>query len=184
MGEHFEEVEMYSNSENRKIEALHSKNRFIYQVFSDRFNVELERTKILDGKALNIISFAGIILTLQAGFGALLLEKTQGPNLLCYLFFLGVVFIFLSIIVALKGYYFKSWNIVPNSDQFMEEYVKKDLCELALIISLYRLIVEKTKINMDNNDDKVKWIKLSFLFLVVGLSTNIIFIYCFFFCNL
>jgi len=56
-------------------EETEKRDEFIYELIADRFRLEWQRTNDLDGKASRIVRFVGIIVSLQAGLGSLLLKE-------------------------------------------------------------------------------------------------------------
>ena len=91
----------------------------ILNSIADRFKLEVERKKDLDGKANNLVGFVGIILSLISGFGLTSLTSIALPKfeLTWYyaskispmvLFGFVYVVLFLSILFALKAVQIKN----------------------------------------------------------------------------
>ncbi len=55
-------------------EETEKRDQLIYELITDRFRLEWQRTNDLDGKASGIIGFVGIIVSLAAGLGGFLLK--------------------------------------------------------------------------------------------------------------
>lgn len=51
------------------------RDKLIYDIIGNRYNLEWERSKNLEGKAIGIITFVGIILSLHSHFDPLFLIR-------------------------------------------------------------------------------------------------------------
>ena len=63
-------------------EETEKRDQFIYELITDRFRLEWQRTNDLDGKASSVIGFVGIILSLEAGLGGFLLNRLRHPHIM------------------------------------------------------------------------------------------------------
>jgi len=68
------------------------RDKLIYDIIGNRYNLEWERSKSLEGKAIGIITFVGIILSLQGGIGAILIN--DAPKIGTLAIIINLVFIF------------------------------------------------------------------------------------------
>ena len=165
---------------DEKAVETEKRDEFIYELISDRFHLEWARTHDLDGKASSVIGFVGIILSLEAGLGGFLLKEISGTSecyaLLCILFLLGLLFLVCSILCGLKAYFLKSWEIAPKPKRLIEEYGKKDRSRIAILRIVSQEISKAVKQNKDTNDEKVKFIRHGFMFLVFGIAMVIVFV--------
>ena len=161
-------------------EETEKRDQFIYELIADRFHLERQRTSDLDGKASSVIGFVGIILSLEAGLGCFLLREIPRTSecyaLLCLLFLLGIIFLMCSILSGLKAYYVKVWKVVPDPEHLIEEYGKKDKSRADILRIASKEIADSIKHNEETNDEKVKFIKCCFIFLVLGIGMIIIFV--------
>ena len=161
-------------------EETEKRDQLIYELIADRFRLEWQRTNDLDGKASSVIGFVGIILSLEAGLGGFLLKEISRTSecyaLLCFLFLLGIIFLMCSILCGLKVYYVKVWKVVPDPEHLIEEYAKKeDRSRIDILRIVSKEIADSIKHNEETNNEKVKFIKCSFIFLVSGIGMTIIF---------
>lgn len=168
--------------ENKKIyNETVERDKLIYENIIYRYNLEWDRSKILDGKASGIISFVGIILALQSGIGAILIKDAPKTGTLfiitCLFFATSVLFLTFSIFCGLKAYYVKTWLSVPNATTLIEDYGKKDKSRVVILCDLGVKIAESIEKNKINNDMKRKFIIRGFKFLTLGLLFNLIFIF-------
>lgn len=173
---------MEENTEEEK----EKREQLIYELIADRFRLEWQRINILDGKASSIIGFVGIILSLEAGLGGFLLKEMRTSEcyaLLCSLFLLSIILLMCSILSGLKAYYVKTWTVVPEPEPLIEDYTKEDTEEgikkerVRLLMDVSKEIATSIEENKKVNDEKVMFIKGGYIFLVLGISMTIIFIY-------
>ena len=166
--------------EDKRQEETEKRDQLIYELIAGRFRLEWQRTNALDGKASGIIGFVGIILALQAGLGSFLLKEIPRTCefyiLLCVLFLLGIILLMCSILCGLKAYFLKSWEIAPKPKRLIEEYGKKDRNRIAILRIVSQEISNAVKQNKDTNDEKVKFIRHGFMFLVFGIAMVIVFV--------
>lgn len=160
-------------------EETEKRDQLIYELIADRYRLEWQRTNDLDGKASGIIGFVGIIVSLQAGLGSFLLKEipqTSEFYILCILFLLGIVFLMCSILCGLKAYYVKPWEVVPYPDYLIKEYAQKDRSRIDILRRVSATISGVVTKNKVTNDEKAKFIKGGFIFLVLGIGMVIIFV--------
>lgn len=160
-------------------EETEKRDQFVYELINDRFRLERQRTSDLDGKASSIIGFAGVIVSLQAGLGSFLLKKIPKTYEfyihLYVLFLLGIIFLMCSILCGLKAYYVRTWKIVPDPEYLIEEYAKKDRSRIDILRIVSQEISNAFMENKTTNDDKAKFIRFGFIFLVLGITVITIF---------
>lgn len=168
------------------IEEKEKRAQLIYDLIADQFHLEWQRINILDGKASSIIGFVGIILSLEAGLGGFLLKEVSKNSgcyaLLCLLFLLSIVLLMGSILSGLRAYYVKTWIAVPDPEHLIEGYTKGNTKEnikkerINILTTVYNELTGAINENKKANDEKVKFIKGSFIFFVLGIGMTIIFI--------
>jgi hypothetical protein len=161
-----------SKSESEKSREL------ILSHVAERFKLEVERKKDLDGKANNLVGFVGIILSLISGFGLTSLASKKLPSFeLTWVyaskvspivtFFLVYVLLFLSILFVLKALQIKNYSYVPNAFNLIggfENANKGDVCQ-----ALYDEYAIATKDNLEENDKEAFDIRKSIYFLLGAL---------------
>ena len=132
----------------------------------------------MDQKANNTIGFSGIILSFVAAAGVYLIQyvpKTANYySLFSYLFLFGVVFLVLSIFLALKASSVKYYKMFPEPDKFLkktENLKKEDI--LDGLPKVYDAIITSNRAIINNN---AKYISYSQIFLSVGLLLNVLFV--------
>jgi hypothetical protein len=161
-------------------EETEKRDQFIYELITDRFRLEWQRTNDLDGKASSVVGFVGIILSLEAGLGGFLLKEISETSecyaLLCFLFLLGLVFLMCSILCGLKAYYVERWEVVPVPKHLIDEYAKKDRSRIDILRIVSAEISDAVKQNEATNDKKAKFIKYSIIFLASGIGMVILFV--------
>lgn len=161
-------------------EETEKRDQLIYELIANRFRLEWQRTNDLDGKASGIIGFVGIIVSLQAGLGSFLLKEIPRTCEfyihLCTLFLLGIIFLMCSILCGLKAYYVKTWKAVPDPEYLIEEYGKKDRNRIDILRKVATEISAAVAENKATNDEKAKFIRYGFIFLVLGIGMVFIFV--------
>lgn len=157
---------------------LMERDKLVLDLVSERFKVEWNLGSELDGKSSSLAGFVGIIISLQVGFGTILIDKIPETNqyhVYLYLFyFLGIIFLICSILFAFKAYYLKDYSVVPNPEELIhmaedgetqQEIVRKIAVDMKIA----------TLENKELNDSKANNIIYGFIFLVLGISTMLIF---------
>lgn len=168
------------NEEKNEDENDEERDKFIFDLICNRYNAERERSKILDDKSSGIINFVGIIMSLQGGLGAILITDMSRESAwfirLTDVFIVSIIFLTVSILCGLKAYYIRQWPIVPNAKYLVEEYVEKNKSIRFILRRTGRTMVDTIPECVENNNQKVKFIKIGFGFLVAGLMLNLLFI--------
>ncbi len=99
------------------------RDKLVLDLVSERFKVEWNLGSEVDGKASSLAGFVGIIISLQVGFGTILIDKIPKTNqyhVYLYLFyFLGIIFFICSILFAFKAYYLKNYFVVPDPEELI-----------------------------------------------------------------
>jgi hypothetical protein len=157
---------------------LMERDKLVLDLISERFKVEWNLGNELDGKASSLAGFVGIIISLQVGFGTILIDKIPETNqyhVYLYLFyFLGIILLICSILFAFKAYYLKDYSVVPNPEELIHMAEEGETQQ-----DIVRKIAVDMKIatleNKELNDSKADNIIRGFIFLVLGISTMLIF---------
>jgi len=165
----------------------------IYNIIKDQFLLFIEKKNTLDKKASQIIIFSGIVISLYAGVGSFLLKdmpKDSAFNLdisyytiLLSIFFIGTVLLISSIICALRAYDLRAWSLAPDPQRLIDEYGKTHSSKSKILKVVSGTIADTIEDNKDKVDDKVKFVKRAFRFLLLGLITYIVFMLLFLIVN-
>ncbi|HPJ29965.1 MAG TPA: hypothetical protein PLZ42_01075 [Methanothrix sp.] len=163
-------------------DELEKRDQLIYDSVIRRFDAEWERKINLDGKMTGLISFIGVILTLDAGLGGFLLKEVEETNgfrmYLCLIFVLSIVFLMGSMIQGLRSYAMtEKWAIVPDPDYLIEEYAMKNRDRTDILRNTAIETKDATIYNKVQNDEKSRLISSSCLLLACGVIVSIIFIF-------
>ena len=161
------------NSETKENDNI-KRNDLIFDLIKRRFDSEIERTNNLDGKASSLVGFISIVVGLVLGNGSLLsgadtfdLNILLSNYIIAIFYFVGVAFLLLSVGSALVALKIRRWSTVPNvetlineyTDKAYEEVLKRNAGEMA------KAVIE----SQNQNENKAKFVKLSWNFLLVGL---------------
>ena len=169
--------ESTSKEDSSEFDDSLERDKFCFELISDTYNSEKNRNNDIDGKASKLITFVGILVSLQSAFGTLLLKDVSSSFYYIYvsIFLIGLLFFIISIGFGLKAYKIQKWKDVPKTSKIID-YGKqdKDLQSIIRIISMERSkAVEKNKEKMKC---KVNSIKLGFSFFLIGIITTFILI--------
>lgn len=164
---------MMDNNLLNSDQTTEERDKLVHDMIYNRYEYENQRTRDLDGKSSGIIGIAGIIVSLQAGIAIFAVKEI--PNILnnfpFFIVFLSGIFILMySILCALKAYNLQKWKVVPEPKHLIEAYAKKNRTKIDIL----RMVTEEICIaiyeNKIQNNNKVDFIKYSFLFLVFGIG--------------
>jgi hypothetical protein len=152
------------------------RDEFIFELIRKRMDDEFERINNLDNKANNIIGFTSLIVGILVGIGTLEIFKIELYYSFIYL--IGIGILLTSILYSLWAFKMRKWTVVPKVQTLIakyttleyEEVLKRNAGEMAKAV----LILEK------NNDEKAKFLILSWYSLISGLSVLFIFIIVYF----
>jgi len=156
------------------------RDKLIYDSINNRYNLEWERSKSLEGKANGIITFVGIILALQGGIGAILINDAPNTGTLAltinWIFILSVISLTFSMINGLRAFNVKTWIYFPNASCLVKQYGAENRSRSQILCDMSTTLAESIKTNKSNNDEKKNFIVLGFIFLFAGVTLNLVFI--------
>ena len=171
---------MTTQKDQKTKEETERRDRLIFELITERFRLEWQRISDLDGKAMGIVGFVGIIISLQAGLGGFLLKEVSRTSdtyiPLCILFLSSVILLLCSILCGLKAYFIQSWDVVPESNHLIENYGKKDRSRIVILRIVSKELSNAIIKNKATNDDKCRFINFGFVFLILGIVFVIFFI--------
>lgn len=154
------------------------RDKLVLDLISSRCKVEWDLGSELDGKASSLAGFVGIIISLQVGFGTILIDKIPKSNpyhIYLYIFyFLGIILLICSILFAFRAYYLREYSVVPNPEKLIE-MAKKGETEQDIIRKIAVDMKIATFNNEKLNDGKASAIIRGFIFLVLGIAAMLIF---------
>jgi len=138
------------------------RDKLIYEIVCERYKLERQRTNDIDSKASNVVGFAGILATLNAGIIGLFPESSYKYVLLLPLIPLG-----LSIAFGLWAYWIEKFEAI-NPTVLIEKYKDKPSTEV-----LRRFVATTSEMTMINY--AINWRKVKSLFRALStLFTGII----------
>lgn len=147
--------------------------QLIYNVVYEQFRIEWQLTGDLDQKASNIIGFVGIMVSLLLGLGTPRLMESVTSNNIYFnsniFFVLGIFSLLCSIFCSLIAYYTREWDIGLDTEYFIKEYGEKGIDSINILKNLSKKINKSLIDVKDKNDNKVKFINYSFIFLIIGI---------------
>ncbi|AKB44847.1 hypothetical protein [Methanosarcina vacuolata] len=169
-----------------------------YNIIFERYQREFQRTLNIENKASNVVGFVGVIFGLDSISGLYVFEqiKTGDLSFGSILFYvLSLVFLIISILLAVKVLYVKERYIVPELTYFMENYVKTGKSKEMILYKLSELFVyavdggckfegnantnirDKFEGNASINDRNANLLRYSFSFFLSGVVTSLIFMF-------
>jgi hypothetical protein len=140
------------------------RDKLIYDIILDRYNLEWNSHNELDSKASGLVGFAGVLATLTVGVAQFVPNPSYGP-----LFYLPSLFFIVTVIFGLFGYGLGKYKTIrPNV--FIETYKNKTKTEV--LREYVATISEMTMHNLHQNQNKVKWIRLALIFLITAIALS------------
>lgn len=162
---------MSSGPSTKKVDP---RDKLIFDLVRERYNQELSRINDLDGKAGNLIGFVGIITSFVLGIGSLSFVQEQKPDAwLVAIFLLGVLFLMGSMVLGLLAYRVRRWEVVPKVKVLIEKYTT-EMYDVVLK-SVGATTSETVEKIAKQNDDKADYINAAWWFLIIGLTTVLIY---------
>jgi len=156
----------------------------IHDSVKERYDFEIERIKLLDDKANNMVSIASILATLISGIGVFSVKISELTfiEISSFLVFLACLgFLVASLCYSIRAYQIRSYMVVPDPPSFIVECEKMDPDKILEVLYInYALAVEE---NEKKNEQKVFHVKMAswlvfasiilfsiFVFLTIGKS--------------
>ena len=148
------------------------RDRFLFDLISQRQSQEWQRVHDLDTKASNTIGFVSIIV------GFLLGVRSLGVGSMLTLwelitFSIGIASLIIALVYALLAFRVRKWQLVPNVKTVIEEYTSKPLSE-----SIQRIGGEMSKVILElekGNNTKAVYVQSAWIFTLFGIF--MVFIY-------
>ncbi len=161
--------------EEEELERL----KIVCDFFSNEYDAQRTRMKDMDERASKIILFVGILVGLLASFGSLLLKDVLRSsafyNSYVNAFVSSLIFLVISIGLAMYAYKITKWTSAPNPDR-LDEFIGD---QVPLNEILKELSSGKYK-SINKNNDKIminaKLITISYMFFLLGLISLMILI--------
>ena len=158
------------------MQASKSSVEIIHDAVKERYDFEIDRIKLLDNKASNIMSIAGILATLVTGFASLAITFAQFNALkiiAIVAFAATLVLLIASFCFGLRAHQIRSYVIVPDPPILVIDGAKLNATTLLQVLGdTYTLAVEK---NMMKNEEKVFNIQTANWLVLVGVVLFAIF---------
>jgi hypothetical protein len=151
------------------------KTELLAELTKQRYDAELQRTRDLDGKTGNLIGYVSIVTGLIVGLGTFsILEKLSGPQY--YIpYLLGIGGLLVSIITSLLAVRTKVWKFSPGIQDLTKYYQdgQADYEQLADIV--IPAMIDALKQNFHDNNSKAGKVMISWIFLVVGIGSLVVY---------
>jgi hypothetical protein len=150
-------------------------DELIYDLVKARYNDALNHWNSLDNKASNLIGYVTIVTGLLVGIGTFdMFDKINLP-ILYILFFIGLVFLVLSITTSLITVKIRFYYVVPSAEE-IEMIFNKNWKYRTIVRQTFIAMVDSLKRIDIHNNSKVFWLGWSWYFLVAGILTLVIFL--------
>jgi hypothetical protein len=144
------------------IEEERNRDKLIYDIIVDRFELEWKRTNDIDSKASSVTGFAGLLATLTAGISGLLPQAHYN-----FLFLIPLGIFILSAFFGLLALWLRNYGGI-RPDVFLKEYTNKE--ETEVLRRYVATISMLTMYNYEYNADKTKWLNIAFSLLILGIG--------------
>jgi len=143
------------------------RDKLIYEIIVDRYNLEWKRTNDLDSKASSVTGFAGLLATLTAGITELFPDSPYK-----YLLFIPLAIFILSAIFGLLAYWIMQWE-ATDPEALIRRYSNRTKTEV--LRTFVATTSDMTLLNFLNNQRKVKWIYRAFVMLILAIVLFFVF---------
>ncbi len=156
------------NTDSRKI---------IHDAVKERFDFEIERIKLLDDKANNLVSIASILAALISGFAILSMKLSSMTMTEIGTFALFLISLFLliaSLCYSILAYQIRSYIIVPDPPSLIVECEKMSADKILEVLYInYTLATEE---NEKKNETKVFYVKRASWLLFAAIIMFAVFV--------
>ena len=158
------------------------KDRFIFDLISDRFGREFQRANLLDDKASKIITFIGIFIGLIGALSPVMLGQNQNNcSINCLsisiLLIIGLFLLFCSMICSVIAFSVKTMRDVPHTRTLITDYAMKSETTINDVIQIVGTEISNT---IEHNkiiiDQKAQLIQYSLIFFSIGMGLILFFI--------
>jgi hypothetical protein len=152
------------------------KDELIFELGKRRYDHELQRTKDLDDKAAGLIGYVTIVTGLLVGLGTFgILEKLSKPEY--YIpYFGGIGLLLFSIISSLMSIRLTKWDVVPKFEDLQSVINNQDYKYRTIMRRIFLAMSDAVNNNRKNNNEKVKWTKISWFCLIGGLVLVLVYV--------
>lgn len=150
----------------------------IHNAAKDRYKFEIERIKLLDDKANNLVGVSSVLAALISGF-AVLSVKLSNPTIAeavaFFLFLACLGLLVASLGFSMKAYQIRSYVIVPDTPSLIVECEKMKADRIFEV--LYINYALATNENEKKNEDKVSYVRLASRLLLGAVVLFAIFVF-------
>ena len=129
----------------------------------------------MDSKAGSLIGYVTIVTGLIVGLGTFsILDKLSLP--LYYIpYFVGIAALLLSIILSLFAIKVRPWEVSPPVEKLEDYYKDSKRVYKSVVVTVLFHISQAVKVNLDSNQSKATRISLSWICLVIGIGSMVIY---------
>jgi hypothetical protein len=152
------------------------RNELLLDIFKRRYDEELERGKSLDGKASNLIGYVTIVSGIIIGLGTFsILEKLAAVQY--YIpYLLGIAALLGSIVASLFAVKITQYHYSPGDEALLEYYTTDNQPTYdSVATSVLYYLMDAAKKNSVINERKALKIKVSWISLVIGIGSLIVY---------
>jgi hypothetical protein len=154
-------------------ELILERDRFIYEVVTDKYKFEWERFSQIEKKATTTLGSIGVIFSLETTTGFYILKNIQDGYKVDVFsvmsFSLSLIFLLMAVAFGLSSFWMKEWRSVPDIKYFMSKYVNECKNSTEIIRSLYSTYEDAIDHNHKNNEEKIDTLKYSLRYFAIGI---------------
>jgi hypothetical protein len=153
----------------------YKKEEVLLDLVKRLYDAEWQRTKDLDSKAGSLIGYVTIVTGLIIGLGTFsILDKLSLP--VFYVpYFIGISALLLSIVISLFAIKVTTWEFSPRIEDLEEYYKDPKRVYKSVIVTVLFHISQAVKINFNINQSKATRISLSWICLVIGIGSMVVY---------
>ncbi|MDR2967537.1 MAG: hypothetical protein LBU74_06275 [Methanobacteriaceae archaeon] len=155
------------------------REKLLLNLIRSKYHNEEKRFLGLDNKSSNLIAFLGVMLTIQASIGSLILVnmKTLSYIEFIYIFFtLALLCYGVSIFCFIKSYNLKTFRSALDVNELIDEYGVNEFPQETIVIESADNFRNTINYNETVMNIKIDSIKKGFWFLKLGMVFTLIFI--------
>jgi hypothetical protein len=139
------------SSDRRIIMDNDTKDEIVYEVLSDIYSIEWQRTVSIENKAICIIGFVGILSVYGANLAFSCLSNISSNALALIIGFFCIIALCATFYTSIRALFYVNASIL-NKEYIMEEYTKRNVVVLPTICEhLDKIIGESNRFNDDRN---------------------------------
>lgn len=166
---------MGTEQNKTNVQPNNTKEQLLLDLVKRRYDAEWQRAKDLDGKAGSLIGYVTIVTGLIVGLGTFSILGKLSVPLYYTPYFIGIASLLLSIVISLFAIKIRSWEFSPRILDLQEYYkdIKRDYTSIT--VTVFFSMAQAVRNNSKNNELKAFRISISWICLVIGIGSMVVY---------